>query len=320
MLCVLAFLLPVFGETELEADIAAFHNLQKNKTWHLEQHEHATKFHKLLASLFDKADQDTTTKHLMSMQTGKLRIVNGGSEPMWMNYQAKAQYWPQTLRINPGQAYDYNIPGGMIPGTRFWPKSGCDYAGHNCAFGESGGPNLPCPYGGCSPPIDSKFEATFGSSDGNDWYDASQVDGWTLPYTMSFRCRGQVTNINCGGLSEGVCPSQNIDGLGYVSLVARNPYKGNAYAGCYSPCAKLTYANWRGHAYNPGAAPADKYCCAGRYAQPGACKTGPDANMEYTRVVHSHCSVYAWAYDDAVGLKACPSNQVSYQVTFYPGR
>lgn len=40
-------------------------------------------------------------------------------------------------------------------------------------MGESGGPGLPCPSQGCAPPIDSKFEATFGASDGNDWYDAS---------------------------------------------------------------------------------------------------------------------------------------------------
>jgi len=185
-------------------------------------------------------------------------------------------------------------------------------------MGESGGPDLPCPAGGCSPPIDSKFEATFGASDGNDWYDSSQVDGWTLPYEMSYRCNGKLTNANCDGLTESVCPTQNIAGLGMTDLVAHNPRFNGEYAGCYSPCAKLTYANWNGHNYSPAASPADKYCCAGAYQTPGACKTGPDATMEYTKVVHDHCSVYAWAYDDAVGLQACPSNAVSFQVTFYP--
>merc|ERR1719189_345946 len=116
----------------------------------------------------------------------------------------------------------------MIPGCRWWPKTGCDGSGENCLMGESGGPYLACPPGGCSPPIDSKFEATFGSTDGNDWYDASQVDGWTLPYDAVFRCRGQVTNANCNGLTAAICPTQNIDGIGYVKLIARNPQKGYA--------------------------------------------------------------------------------------------
>ena len=53
---------------------------------------------------------------------------------------------------------DYAVP-EPVSSTRFWPKYDCDRYGQNCAFGESGGPNLPCPASGCSPPIDTKFEA-----------------------------------------------------------------------------------------------------------------------------------------------------------------
>jgi len=82
--------------------------------------------------------------------------------------------------------------------------------GENCAFGESGGPNLPCPHAGCSPPIDSKFEATFGTSDGLDWYNSSQVDGWTLPYEKIFTCEGDANNsadLDCSGLTRSTCPT-----------------------------------------------------------------------------------------------------------------
>ena len=39
--------------------------------------------------------------------------------------------------------------------------------------------------------------------------------------------------------------------------------------------------------------------------------------MEYTKVIHRHCDTYAYAYDDAIGLKACKSHQVTFEVTFY---
>lgn len=194
-------------------------------------------------------------------------------------------------------------------------------------MGESGGPGLPCPKSGCSPPIDSKFEATFGADGGagrTDWYNASQVDGWTLPYRMTFTC-GDASNansgdLNCSGLKQNVCPTQDIEGAGKgVSLTATNPDKGDAYAGCYSPCALLTYNNWHQPygLFTPAQSPADQYCCAGAMNTPDTCHTGPNDTMKYTEVVHSHCDTYAWAYDDAIGLKACPSSDATFSITFY---
>jgi len=142
---------------------------------------------------------------------------------------------------------DFNVPENEnISATRFWPKYQCDDNGQNCAFGESGGSGLPCPEGGCSPPIDSKFEATFGARHNLDWYNSSQVDGWTLPYYMEFDCKdGSSTNsakLNCKGLKQEACPTQDLIGAeNDVDLTAFNPKFGNKYGGCYSPCAKLTY-------------------------------------------------------------------------------
>jgi len=254
-------------------------------------------------------------------QTQKLRFENQGTEDIYINWQSPQAIWPQTLKIAAGTGAEYTIPSGSLPATRFWPKWGCDSTGQNCIMGESGGPNLPCPPSGCSPPIDSKFEATFGASDGNDWYDASQVDGWTLPYRMTFKCgaTGVDTNLECTGLKASICPTQDIDGAGYVSLIASNVDRGDAYAGCYSPCGILTYSNWSNPygKYLPTASPADKYCCAGAYQMPDQCKTGPDAAMEYTQIVHENCNAYAWAYDDDVGLQACDTNTTQFTVQFF---
>jgi hypothetical protein len=74
-----------------------------------------------------------------------------------------------------------------------------------------------------------------------------------------------------------------------VSLIALNPKFNNQYGGCYSPCAKLTYRNWNNPIakhLTPSIAPADKYCCGGKFDTPDECWTGPDPDMEYTKVVH----------------------------------
>ena len=47
------------------------------------------------------------------------------------------------------------------------------------------------------------------------------------------------------------------------------------------------------------------------------CMKGPDPDMEYTQVVHENCDAYAWAYDDAVGLKACPTEKFTVSMMFY---
>jgi len=159
--------------------------------------------------------------------------------------------WPQTIKIAEGDAVDYKVPVDLkMDGVRFWPKFDCDEDGQNCTMGESGGPNLPCPAKGCSAAIDSKFEVTFNDVNGHDWYNSSQVDGWTLPFHMKFNCgddKKESAELNCTGLTRDVCPTQTLPINGAdvdVNLAATNPDKGDAYAGCYSPCAVMTFNNW----------------------------------------------------------------------------
>ena len=39
--------------------------------------------------------------------------------------------------------------------------------------------------------------------------------------------------------------------------------------------------------------------------------------MTYTQVVHANCDTLAWDYDDAVGVKACPSDNFTATLIFY---
>ena len=39
--------------------------------------------------------------------------------------------------------------------------------------------------------------------------------------------------------------------------------------------------------------------------------------MTYTQAVHANCDTYAWAHDDAVGFKACPSEDFTATLVFY---
>eukprot|EP00913_Durusdinium_trenchii_P028753 g26966.t1 len=48
--------------------------------------------------------------------------------------------------------------------TRYWPKYRCDQHGNHCLIGESGGVGQECDQEGCAPPVDTKFEATFGDN------------------------------------------------------------------------------------------------------------------------------------------------------------
>jgi len=92
-----------------------------------------------------------------------------------------------------GATVNYTIPAAGLPSTRFWVKYGCDSKGANCLMGDSVAnfqlyPQTGCPATGCTAPIDSLFEATWGcktsSSCAPTYFDTSQVDGYTLPYRV----------------------------------------------------------------------------------------------------------------------------------------
>eukprot|EP00913_Durusdinium_trenchii_P013230 g12418.t1 len=189
-------------------------------------------------------------------------------------------------------------------------------------MGSSGGDCQDCSQAGCAPPVDSKFEASFGAlgvdcavdNKGCDWWDTSAVDGFSLPYEVKVDKCPQGKNINCLGLSLGQCPSSEILGAaGAQDLRVVDPAS-KKVVGCYSPCA---------HA--PNSEEAKMFCCptppvsseACRWEQPsravGAAfvcvwRMGPVEQTQFVKLIHQSCpNVYGYAYDDAVGLQVCPS-------------
>lgn len=271
----------------------------------------------------------------------RLRIVNGCSDPIWIaNFAGAAPYFPDDIRLEGGGHHDFAIPDEGLASTRFWPKWGCDENGQECRIGGSGGPGESCITKGCAPPIDSKFEASFGClkpdasecasnpSDPtvklgpDDWWDVSQVDGWTLPYKVEVfgSCPDSPQEIDCSGLSLGSCPhNEDLGGtVGNQTLMVLDPSGRGEVVGCYSPCGKLTYSNWgQGYSFTPQSKEARDFCCPTPPIEPAQCSRGPVVRSAYVAAVHRLCpSVYAYAYDDGVGLSKCPAG-TRYQATFY---
>ncbi len=215
---------------------------------------------------------------------------------------------------------------------------------------------------GCAPPVDSLFEGTFGclpsvsvtdcqeNPSGStvlprtDGWDTSMVDGYTLPYKATVTpptgktCSAGPENnvIDCSALTFSLCPTdENLSDDGkypsqaHEDLVLKYPNTDGTpsatTAGCFSPCSKLTAANWQslpdppfsGKTYQPADPQAEYYCCPTPPISVDACRQGPGASTGYVNLIHEHCpNAYAYAYDDVEGNFNCPAGTV-YTMTFY---
>lgn len=259
----------------------------------------------------------------------RLIVVNRCNQPMWI---ASTPNVPgaRSVKVEGGQTHRFSIPLGGLASTRFWPKMGCDGAGQRCAIGDSGGPGQTCKEGGCAPPVDSKFEATFGPvgtpcgpAQNCDWWNPSAVDGFTVPFKIEVdaTCPKGVT-VDGSQISLQGCPtSDNIGSVGYQDLRVFAPGH-NSMSGCYSPCAKLTFSNWnntvgRHQAEDPIA---NMYCCPTPPISSEQCRHGPVEQTSYVKYIHKAANnVYAYAYDDGVGLQTCPAGTKYTWSLFCPG-
>jgi hypothetical protein len=91
----------------------------------------------------------------------------------------------------------------------------------------------------------------------------------------------------------------------------------NQIVGCMSPCKKLNYGQPYGMNQSESVAPTIFYCCptpvtgdectiANGCVTSEICSAGPVASSEYVQAIHQMApGVYAYAYDDAVGLNNC---------------
>ena len=276
----------------------------------------------------------------------RLRVTNRCAQPIWLAHSDNVPD-AQNVRLATGQSHDVSVPDGALSATRFWPKTGCDGAGHHCAMGDNGeGGGKPCPATGCQPPLDSKFEVSFAAKGSNaqTWYNLSQVDGYTLPFKVvpagAGAERGSCVSSDCSRLSLAACPGdENMSGGGQYPAYAHEDLRvrdGNGQViACMAPCKKWNYPAPYGLGQDEGADPGLHLCCptpinpaTGQCTVANRCMSSPSCSnagdpasvvhTSYVAAIHSMCpSAYSYAYDDAAGLHACPSD-TSFDVVFCP--
>lgn len=262
----------------------------------------------------------------------RLTVVNGcGSKPIWIASDGVSG--AAVVKLLPGARHTYSTPNGLHS-TRFWPKMGCNDAGQACTLGDSGGTGQSCATDGCAPPVDSKFEASFGNQAGDcktsagncDWWDTSGVDGFTLPYKVeiSDHCKTngyKGVDVDCSALALSECPrAESLGSAGSVDLHLLHPHS-HEVVGCYSPCSKLTMSNWNNPTgtHAPQDSVANPFCCPTPPVSPAQCRAGPAAKSQYSNLIHAKCPhVYSYAYDDGVGLQVCPPETLYTWTLFCP--
>jgi len=245
------------------------------------------------------------------------------------------------IALGPHESHDFDIRDGMRS-ARFWAKARCNAQGNLCIVGDSGGLGQHCDKVlGCAPPLDTRFQASFGvsgepcdpeanNSKGCDVVDISLVDGFTLPFSLAVfgDCESQNaagtdkvhTIVNCSRLSIDDCPCDEDMGVDkYLNLNLLDPVS-HARVGCYSPCGKTTYS--AAHAIDKSAREtlgnrSLPYCCPSDSVSPEACNSGPINRTKYATTMHRICTgVPAYPQDEHAKLLTCPAG-TKYEMVFY---
>jgi hypothetical protein len=276
----------------------------------------------------------------MPAQTERLRVVSMCEQPIWIAHSNNVGA-AQNVRLAHGEYRDYAIPAGGLASARFWPKVGCDTNGRNCSIGDNGeGGGAPCGAGGCQPPIDSKFEVTFAAtgSSAATFYNLSLVDGYTLPFSVTpvgaGAGVGSCTMSDCSALTLAACPTaEDLGGNAYPAYADRDLRVQDV--GCMAPCKEWNYPAPYGLGMPEGQDPGLHVCCptpidpasgnctpAHGCMTPAACRATSDplsvTHSQYVQLVHARCpTAYAYSYDDAAGLHACPAD-TGFRVVFCP--
>ncbi len=278
-------------------------------------------------------------------QMTRFRITNQCSYDIWIQQLNMPAGVPAIQRLAMGDNLDFDIPAAGLASTRFWPKKDCDANGNNCAMGQS---SPPCPTdGGCAPPVESKIEVTWGCtlSDqsqctitpqgdpiGNTFYNATLVDGYTFPFTISVESDGggDCVDLNCSTLDLNQCPTDEDLSQGrtmthpefaHENLLVINP-NGGGTSGCFSPCKKLDFPGWGGDSLQNEQGDVElPYCCPTPPISAHECRGGPVPNTQYVQAIHNMCGlgggVYGYSYDDGVGLHNC-SPEIKIHMVFGP--
>lgn len=257
----------------------------------------------------------------------------------------------------------FKIPDEGLASVKLWAKFGCENG--KCLMGQSmqdwdedkkasiGG----CKNSvyGCTPPIDTIFEATFGCNSNNcaknpsnlnetllndTFFDISHVDGYTLPYKLEIigdntKCDNNLglTEINGINLTLDKCPDEN------------KLYLDGKLVGCMSPCQTLTssfgknYTTDKNDNVKQFSEDAVRYCCPtpskylmndgtnnvtnectiqnGCTSSENCGELGIKDTQYYKLIKKIVPNNYAFAYDDSNGLHTCPRKNIKFVMTFY---
>ncbi|TVU10189.1 hypothetical protein EJB05_43701 [Eragrostis curvula] len=194
--------------------------------------------------------------------------------------------------LAPGESRPVDAPPGWS--GRVWGRTQCatdpNTGKFSCATGECGSGTVECAGGGAAPPT-TLAEFTLNGAGGNDFYDASLVDGSNLP--MVVVPQGGSGGSNCGPTGclvdvNGGCPADlKVTGADGAAIA------------CKSAC---------------GAYGRPEDCCSGDHNTPQTCQ--PSASSQYFK--NACPRAYSYAYDDATSTFTCASGTANYLITFCP--
>jgi hypothetical protein len=216
-------------------------------------------------------------------------LVVAGAEAATFSVTNKCQYtvWAAAVpagggrRLDPGQAWNINVPAGTTAG-RIWARTGCSFDGAGngrCQTGDCGG-KLQCTQYGQAPNTLAEFGLN--QFQNLDFFDISLIDGFNVP--MIFVPAGSGAGCPKGGPR---CPG---------NITPQCPSELRAAGGCNNACTVFRE---------------DRYCCTGSAAN----NCGP---TDYSRFFKGQCSdAYSYPKDDASSTYTCPGG-TNYQVIFCP--
>ncbi len=241
-----------------------------------------------------------------NFQLDALTIKNSCSFPIWM--EGRKTVGPVSgIKTTPfyvgvGQSIQIPAPKAGEASDRFWAKWGCDDTGNNCLMGDQDQkyPDTGCPLGGCTAPIDTLFEPTWGCGlsdltkcainpsgktpgeklSSTTFFDLSLVDGYTLNAKVSFvnpedvlkcRVKDPTKDPKSGDtINPPASFATNLDPKNKDDCPLNQRYiREGKVVGCYAPCKKLVLDPGT---LNPTAEDLKYVCCTGGI-DPADCKS-----------------------------------------------
>ncbi|KAF9466896.1 Osmotin thaumatin-like protein [Collybia nuda] len=192
----------------------------------------------------------------------------------------------------------FQVPNNWKAG-RIWGRRNCNFSTNpgpnSCLDGGCNGGLLCDPHTGTGVPPASLAEWTLQGDGNQDFYDVSLVDGYNLPMRIT-------TNTGCPVAECAVDLGPN------CPAPLKGPFDSTGFpVGCKSACL----ANLDGNQANSG------NCCSGSHNTLATC---PSSGVDFYSYFHGNCpNAYAYAFDDAAGLKTCTAgNNPDYTLTFCP--